>query len=113
MFSSSQVRAKEPFGAPNFLREICLVSGYVSLVKDCGITWLGLRFHYPMIWWPANFYRSIYELMEAEEAEVWQDIATTKGYQHVGYVMTKSYNLIEIHEKCQKRNSDLAHKRRA
>ena len=112
MLSSSQVRAKDPFGALNFLREIGRVLGYVSLVSKCGITWLGLRFNYPMIWCLANFYRPVYEVAEAEEVEAWQDIATTKGYQPAGYDMEKSYNLSEIHEECQKHNFDLACKQR-
>ena len=66
-----------------------------------------------MIWWPANFYRPVYELTKDEEIEAWQDIATTKGYQPAGYDMAESYNLSEIHEECQKHNSDLARKRRA
>ena len=113
MLSSSQVRAREPFGAPNFLREIGHVLGYVSLINNCGVTWLGLRFCYPIIWWPANFYMPVYELTKAEEAEAWQDIATTKGYWPAVYHMAESYNLSEIHEKCQRHNSDLARKIRA
>ena len=53
-----------------------------------------------MIWWPTNFYRPVYELIEAGEIEAWQDIATTKGYQLAGYDMAEAYNLSEIHEKC-------------
>lgn len=79
-------------------------------MNSCGITWLGLRFHYPIIWCPANFYRPAYELIEVEEAEAWQDIATTKGYRPGGYDMEESYNLSEIHEKCQKCNYDLSRK---
>ena len=62
--------------------------------------WLGLRFHYPMIWWPANLYKPVYELTEVEETEAWQEIVTTKGYWLAGYDMAKAYNLSEIHEKC-------------
>ena len=75
--------------------------------------WFGLRFHYPIIWWPANYYRPIYELTKAEEADAWKDIAITKGYRLVEYDMAVSYNLSEIHEKCQRHNSDLASKQRA
>lgn len=66
-----------------------------------------------MIWQPVNFYRLIYELTEAEEIEAWQDIVTTKGYRLAGYDLVEAYNLSEIHEKCQKQNSDLAHKWKA
>ena len=62
--------------------------------------WLGLRFRYPIVWQPANFYRPVYELTEDEETKAWQDIATMKGYWLVGYDMAESYNLSEIHEKC-------------
>ena len=55
----------------------------------------------------------VYELTEVKEVEAWQDIATTKGYRPAGYDMVEFYNLSEIHEECQKPNSDLACKRRA
>ena len=113
MLSSSQVRAREPFGAPNFLRAIGRVSRYVNIMSNCGVAWLGLRFHYPMIWSSVNFYRSVYELTEAKETKARQDIVTTKGYQLARYDMAKAYNLSEIHEKCQRHNSDLACKWKA
>ena len=69
MLSSSQVIARDPFGAPNFLRAVGRVSGYVNIMNSCGALWLGLRFRYPMIRWPTNFYRLVYELIEAEEIE--------------------------------------------
>ena len=66
-----------------------------------------------MIWWPANFDRLVYELTEVKETESLQDIVTTKGYRLAGYDMAEAYNLSEIHGKCQKCNSDLAHKWKA
>ena len=82
-------------------------------MNSCEVAWLGSRFHYPMIWWPENFYMSVYELTEVEEIESWQDIVTIKGYWLVGYDMVEAYNLNEIPEKFEKCNSDLAHKRKA
>ena len=69
-------------------------------MNNCGVTWLGLRFRYRIIWWSANFYMLVYELTEGEETEAWKHIATMKGYGLTMYDMVESYNLTEIHEKC-------------
>ena len=56
MLSLSTVRVRDPFGDPNFLREIGRISWYVNCIWQCGIRWLGFRFHFPVIWFLLDHY---------------------------------------------------------
>ena len=83
MLSSSAVRDREPFGAPNFARALERVPCFVACIQTCGVQWMGLRFHFPLIWLPAEKYTDAYNV----SPYWWKDVVLREGYKPPRIVM--------------------------
>ena len=65
--ASSTLRNRDPYCYRNFEQALSRVEVYVGCMKECGVNWLGLKFKFPLIWWPAKPYREDFSLTRAEE----------------------------------------------
>ena len=93
MLSSSAVRGREPFGAPNFSWALERMPHFLACIQTCGVRWKGLRFHFPLIWLPAEQYTPAYNI----DPYWWKDVVLTEGYKPPGIELVEEYDLTHIH----------------
>ena len=67
--ASLTLRNRDPYYFRNFEQELSRIEGYVGCIRECGVNWLGLKFKFPLIWWPAKPYRVDFSLTKAEEQQ--------------------------------------------
>ena len=60
------LRNRDPYYFRNFEQALSRIEGYVGCIRECGVNWLGLKFTFPLIWWPAKTYREDFSLTRAE-----------------------------------------------
>ena len=60
----------DPYCFKNFKHALPRVEGYVYCMKKCGFNWLGLKFKFPLIWWPAKPYTRIFFIDKRRGKEV-------------------------------------------
>ena len=70
--SPSILKKRDPYCFINFKQALPRVEGYVNCMKKCGPHWLGLKYKFPLIGWPAKPYRDDYTLTKAEERQCWR-----------------------------------------
>ena len=63
---------RDPYCFRNFKHALSRVEGYVGCIRKCGANWLGLKFKFSLIWWPAKPYREDLFLTKAEEEQCWR-----------------------------------------
>ena len=82
--SSSSLKKRDPYFFKNFKQVLLRVEGYIDCMKKCGAHWLGLKFKFPLIWWPARPYRDDFSLTKAEEKQCWKYWVAQRGYLEEG-----------------------------
>ena len=87
-----------PYCFRNFKQALPRVEGYVDCMKKCGPHWLGLKYKFPLIWFPAKQYRDDYTLTKVEERQCWIYLDTCNGYLDGGELPEISYNFSSLHE---------------
>ena len=65
--SSFFFRERDPYYFENFKYAMSQLPIYVACIKTCGPSWLGLRFKFPILWWLARKYYSMYQLTKKAE----------------------------------------------
>ena len=78
------LRQRDPYGYDDFNYSIAQVPGYVGCIHDCGPKWLGLRFHFPLIWFPMEKYQYLYKLTKKVEKQWWEELVSCEGYKKRG-----------------------------
>ena len=89
MLSSSVVRGREPFWAPNFAHALERMPYYVACIHTYGVRWMGLRFQFPLLWLPVAQYTPMYNI----EPNWWKDVVLTEGYKPPVTEMAEEYDL--------------------
>ena len=84
-----------------------MVAGYVGCMKECGVNWLGLKFKFPLIWWPAKPYREDFSLTKAEEKKCWRYWVTYNGFLEAQGSLELPYNFSSLHEQSTMPDLDL------
>lgn len=107
MLSLTKIRARKPFGAPNFIRALERICKYISYIQYCGIEWLWLRFNFPLIWLPIDRYHPLHRLTYANIEDWWKEVILTNGYRPHSYDMHVPYDLNQIHARYSGSNLDL------
>ena len=64
---SNITRTRDPYCFENFTYVMSQVPGYVNCIHSCGPNWMGLRFKFPIIWFPEKEYRGKYMLTKKVE----------------------------------------------
>lgn len=79
--STSSIQDREPFNYKNFkLAADCFVT-YSNLILREGPYWLGCQFHSPIIWYPTEGYRAIYELPEGQTRPIFDLLAQNHSFR--------------------------------
>ena len=65
--SSSALKKRDLIVLKKIKRVLPRVEGYVDCMRKCGVHWMGLKFKFPLIWWPTRPYRDDFSLSKAEE----------------------------------------------
>jgi hypothetical protein len=73
-----------PMGYPYFSLILNRASFYANSLLRYGTRWIGLRFHFPIIWCPSQFYRAPITWDEEEERTQWLQMDRTLGYYNTG-----------------------------
>jgi hypothetical protein len=76
--SSEDIKRRDPFSYPNFCEAVNMIDKYMDFLRRCGPRWIGLKFHFPLIWLPKK-YQFFYELEPKDEAKSWQAIERMLG----------------------------------
>ena len=64
---------------------------------------MGLRFQFPLIWFPAEQYTPPYNV----DPDWWKDFVLTEGYKPPGMEMAEEYDLTQLHASHSQSNLDL------
>jgi hypothetical protein len=72
-FLSLEHRGKDPLNFSHFFISLDRVEKYIDFLKFHGIQWIGLKFHFPILWHP----------MESED-EFWATTNSMLGYYKSG-----------------------------
>ena len=104
--TSSALRSWDPYCFKNFKHALSRVKGYVGSMRECGINWLGLKFKFPLIWWPAKPYNMDFSLTRAEEQRCWKYWVTHRGFLKKDEVLESPYNFSSLHEQSSVQDSD-------
>ena len=78
--ASPTLRSRDPYYFINFEQALSRVEGYVGCIKECGANWVGLKFKFPLIWWPVKPYRMDFSLTKVEEQQYWRYWIAQRGF---------------------------------
>jgi hypothetical protein len=74
------MKNKNPVGFPYFSLALNRATFYANSLMRHGARWIGMRFHYPVIWCPSHFYRAPTKWVEQDELTYWTHVDKTLGY---------------------------------
>jgi hypothetical protein len=97
---------KDPYSHENFTYALSWVPSYIECIHTCGPQWLGLEFHFPLIWLPTKKYLHKYKLTKKTEGECWEEVIYSRGYMHLEENVASSYNISNFHWKSSCPDSD-------
>ena len=95
--SPSILKKRDPYCFINFKQALPRVKGYVDYMKKCGVHWLGLKYKFLLIWWPAKPYMDDYTMTQVGEKKLWKYWVSYKGYLEGGELPKSSYNFSSLH----------------
>jgi hypothetical protein len=78
------LRNKNPMGYLYFGLALNRASFYANSLLRYKTRWIGLQFHFPIIWFPRRFYRAPVTWNEEEERTQWIQMDMTLGYYNTG-----------------------------
>ena len=96
--ASSALRNRDPYCFKNFKHALSRVKGYVGCMEECGVNWLGLKFKFPLIWWPAEPYNMDFSMTRAEEQRCWHYWVIHRGFPEADKKPQFPYNFSSLHE---------------
>ena len=71
-------------------------------MEYCGPRWLGLKFRFPLIWWPDKNYKGTYRMKKKVEREYWGALIMSNGFSQLGDVPEYSFNLTDFYRRILK-----------
>ena len=90
---------RDPYCFENFTQTLTWVPGYVKCIQRCGINWLGIRFQFPILWFPDKKYKNRYMLTEKVERHCWEELISCNGYKDMENKPKSSFNITHLHRK--------------
>ena len=99
-------KGKDPFCFQIFEYALSRVPGYVKCMESYGINWLGLRFIFPLIWWPTIDYKGTYRMTKKAKRDYWGALITSNGFLQPKEVPESSFNLTNFHRRCLESDLD-------
>jgi hypothetical protein len=92
------LKDRNPVGYPYFILAFNMASIYPNSLLRYGNRWIGLRFHFPIIWCPSRFYRAPITWDEEEERTSWLQMDRTLSYYNTGEFGHPTYDWGAVHE---------------
>ena len=83
-FSHVPLREKDSFLFKNFKYSLSRVPSYVRCIESCGPRWLGLKFMFPLIWWPDKNYKGTYKMTKKAKRDCLGALIMTNGFLQPG-----------------------------
>ena len=80
--------------------------GYIKYMESCDPSWLGLKFIFPLIWWPDKNYKGTYKMTKKAERDSWGDLIMSNGFLQLGEVPKYSFKLTNFHRKSLESDSE-------
>ena len=105
--ASPTLRNRDPYYYRNFEQALSKIESYVVCMRECGVNWLGLKFKFPLIWWPTKSYREYFSLIRAEEQKCWRYWVVHKGFVEKEGTSEFPYKFSSLHERSIMPDSDL------
>jgi hypothetical protein len=91
------LKDRNPIGYPYFGLALNQASFYANSLLRYGSRWLGLRFHFPIIWCPNRFYKATTAWDEEEERLQWLQMERALGYYNAGEFGHPTYDWGAVH----------------
>ena len=88
---------REPFNYRKFKVVAAHFVTYSNLILREGPYWLGCRFRIPIIWYPPEGYKAIYELPEGKEGSAFALLAQHHGFRPNFDAPSPAYSLTALH----------------
>jgi len=104
--STNALRSRDPYHYGNFTYALSRIEGYINCVQSRGARWLGLKFHFPLIWMPLEKYQPKFRITKKMEKQCWERIAETNGFRKATEKTEGSYSFNNLHWSGQLPNSD-------
>ena len=96
--ASPILRNRDPYCYRNFEQALSRIEGYVGCIRECRLNWLGLKFKFPLIWWPTKPYREDFSLNKVEKQKCWRYWVVHKGFIENEGAPEFPYNFSSLHE---------------
>ena len=75
-------------------------------MDSSGLNYLGLRFMFPLIWWPDRNYKGIYKMTKKDERYYWGTLIMRNGFFQLEEELEPSFNLTNFHKRSLDSGSD-------
>ena len=96
--TSPTLRSRDPYYFRNFEQALSRAEDYVGCIKECGANWMGLKFKFPLIWWPEKPYNMDFSLTKAEEQQCWRYWVSHREVIEKEGTSEFPYNFSSLHE---------------
>ena len=80
--ASSKLMTMGLYCFENFTYALSQVLNYFNCIQICGPNWMGLRFKFPIIWFPEKEYRGKYRFTKKAEKKCSEELVSCKGYKN-------------------------------
>ena len=71
---------------------------YSNLLLREGPYWLGCWFRSPIVWYPTEVYKAIYELPEGQRGPIFELLAKNHGFRPLYDIPYLAYSLTVLHK---------------
>lgn len=94
--SNNNVHNREPFNYKNFKLATERFVTYSNLILREGPYLLGCRLRSPIIWYPAEGYKAIYELSKGQTGHIFELLAKNHGFKPLYDSPSRAYSLTTL-----------------
>jgi len=95
-----------PYNPLNVQATVARVPYYVRCVQLCAESWIGYRFHFPLLWLTSQQYKSQFASTKQQEAAAWRQIQSVCGFRNKFDNTFHSYCISNLHSSSQFSDSD-------
>lgn len=95
--SNPNIQLREQFNYENFKLVTDHLGLYGDLILREGPSWLGCRFHSPVIWHPRPGYQALCEILEGQRGHLFEHLARHHGCRPPHEIPSPAYSLTALH----------------
>ena len=101
------LRERDPYRVENFKYSLSWFPSYVTCIKTCGTSWMGLWFKFLILWWPTIKYQSMYWMTKKAKKQCWDDLTVGNRFMNPEEKSKPYFNLTHLHRKSFESELDL------